>query len=683
MARKIGLVGTAIATISFMGPIQEAAAFQQKLLDIAGTSNLSGQAAFDYVTRAKAQFQALALAVGQSSDKVASGAGQMIAAGLDPALVDQSIGIIGKSATAANAEFADMAGVATSMLQTLKLPADQLESALAGLVVAGKEGAFELKDMARYFPTLTSQMAKFGVTGREAVTFLGAALQIARKGTSDPAEAANNMKNFLSKILAPETIKKFADVGVDIEAVMRDAVTKGLNPIEAVIQKISKLTGVSGAEVEGLLQKAKDNGLEGADALAQVREQLEKIYGAGKLGSLFGDMQVMDFVLPMLGNLEEYKRIRDQVANADGSVIEKDFLTQMQGLNRQLEVFNEHMAQLRDQLGSAFGEWLPMLNEGIGKARDAFRAFNDETGGLGSTLLSVAGGAVLLAGAIGVLGLVIPAITAGASAIAAVFGAIATAAAAVSAPVLAIAAAVAAVGIAVHKYWEPISGIVSGFASVVGPALASINKAFDEWAASVRAMAGQKLIDLALAIGVDQGSIDAVTAGARNAVDTVLGFFRSLPAQIGPILSDLFTMNDYSDEAEAGFRALGEKIGRALVDTIKSALDTVIEFFRGLPDRIISAIGNIDLSRLITWPGLPSWAGGATPTAANSNAANAGAAIGRMATALPAQGASAQQVAVGGTVDVRVTGPAEVTNVSSDNRAVPVTANTGRVIGRN
>ncbi|WP_375588118.1 hypothetical protein ABWH89_12060 [Hoeflea alexandrii] len=59
-------------------------------------------------------------------------------------------------------------------------------------------------------------MAKFGVTGREAVNFLGAALQIARKGTSDPAEAANNLKNFLSKILVAADHQEFRQRPVSI-----------------------------------------------------------------------------------------------------------------------------------------------------------------------------------------------------------------------------------------------------------------------------------------------------------------------------------------------------------------------------------------------------------------------------------------------------------------------------------
>ncbi len=54
-----------------------------------------------------------------------------------------------------------------------------------------------------------------------------------------------------------------------------------------MVQKIVKLTGMSGKEIEGLMQKAKANGLEGGDALAYVREQLEKIHGAGALAEIF------------------------------------------------------------------------------------------------------------------------------------------------------------------------------------------------------------------------------------------------------------------------------------------------------------------------------------------------------------------------------------------------------------
>lgn len=442
-ATKIGVLGAAVAAISFMGPIKEAAAFQQKLIDIAATASLSGQAAFAFVAEARSEYEDLALAVGQVSDTIAAGAGEMIAAGLDRALIDQTIGLIGKSATAANAEFSDMSKVATSMLQTLKLPADQLNDALGALVVSGKEGAFELKDMARYFPTLTSQMAKYGVTGREAINFLGAALQIARKGTADPAEAANNLKNFLSKIAAPATIKNFKDAGVDIQAVMADAAVKGINPIEAVMQKIVKLTGVSGGEIEKLMQKAKASGLEGADALGFVREQLEAIHGAGALGNIFSDQQVMDFLIPFLTNVDEYKRIKDEVAKATGAIIDEDFETQMAGLNRQLITFQEIGTQAAREVGFGFGTWLPTINGYLMDGLKWYRAWNKESDGLGSRIIAIAGGGVMLAAAFGALGIALPIIGAGFAALAALIS-----------PVGIALALIAWAGLHVYRNWN-------------------------------------------------------------------------------------------------------------------------------------------------------------------------------------------------------------------------------------
>lgn len=415
-ARQIGLVSSAVAAISFMGPIKEAAAFQQQLLDIAGTQGLAGTAAFTAVAEMKTQFQDLARVVGISSHEIGGAAGQMIAAGLDRKLVDAAIGDIARATTAANSNINDMAGVATSLMQNLKVPASQLREAMDGLVVAGKAGSFELKDMAKYFPTLTGEVAKFGVTGREAVNFLGAALQIARKGTADPAEAANNLRNFLNKILQPQTVKSFKDMGVDIKAVMGNAVTQGIDPIEAVIQKISVLTKASGTDIEGMMKKAKANGLEGADALAAVREQLEQIHGAGKLGELFSDMQVTGFLIPMLANIDEYKQIKDEIAGATGATTDKDFQTQIKGMNRELEIFWENMRQISDEVGTAFGKWLPRINETLGMAIDTFREFNAQTDGMGSDILMMGGAAVIASMGIGALGFVIPALTAGISA---------------------------------------------------------------------------------------------------------------------------------------------------------------------------------------------------------------------------------------------------------------------------
>ncbi|QRF50001.1 hypothetical protein D4A92_00340 [Rhizobium rosettiformans] len=733
-SRRIGILGAAVAGISFLGPIDQAAAFQQKLLDIAGTMEMTGGAAFAFTGQAKEEYEALALLVGQSSDIIASGAGQMIAAGVNKQLIDASIGDIGRAATAANAEFSDMASVATSLLMTLRVPADQLDDSLGALVTAGKLGSFELKDMARYFPTLTSQMAKFGVTGREAVNFLASALQIARKGTSDPAEAANNLKNFLAKILAPATIKNFKDAGVDIEAVMQDAAVKGINPIEAVIQKIAKLTGISGKEIDGLMQKAKANGLEGAEALGYVREQLEKIYGAGKLGEIFGDMQVMDFLIPMLGNLDEYKQIRDEVAKATGEIIDEDFETQMKGLNRQMEIFREIGRQAWREVGFAFGLWMPLINQHLQAAIKWLRDLDRETGGMVRQALSFAGATLILVAALGALGFVLPAVGSGMAALAmpfigtgrlalsigryfataarsaialqatlaamsgarftglsrvavglrgmamavpglaalkAALLAIGAAIAGITWPIWAAIAAVAALGLAIYNYWEPIKNFAQGFASVIGGALSELTGKLSNLAGMFASGNAKMAGKFAAWLGFDEAEIAAMSGKIEAFASSVVGFIKAIPGQVKGFLSDIFTMNDYSTEAEAAFRTAGERAGQAMVDAIKGAIDTLIGWFQGLGQRILDAVGKIDLSGIISWPSPSSWFGGGEATPAQPANQNM----------LPAQGGSGQ-ASVGGQIDIRVNGPAQVTNTSSDNPNVPIRANTGRVVGR-
>lgn len=448
-SRKIGVLGTAIAAISFMGPVREAGAFQQKLLDIAGTAELSGKAAFKFVDQAKAQYEDLSLKIAQTSDVIASGAGQMIAAGVNRDLIDATIGDIGRAATAANAEFSDMASVATSMLNNLKLPADQMKDSLGALVTAGKEGSFELKDMSKYFPQLTSQAAKFGVKGREAVNFLASSLQIAMKGASDPSIAANNFNNFLSKALSPRTVKNFANMGVNIQAVMQDAAAKGINPLEAMLQKVGKLTGVGEKEIGKYMQAAKKNGLEGADALAYVRQQLEAIGSAGKVSELFSDQQVLDFIVPFMANVQEYKDIKAKVSAATGAAIDADFETQMQGINRQITIFQEIGTQSVRQVGFAFAEWLPMINGALITGLTWMREFDASTGGWMKTIMTGAGGVILLVTAIGALGLVLPIVGAGFSALIALIGVLFS-------PLGVIIGLMAGAGALIYKNWDKV-----------------------------------------------------------------------------------------------------------------------------------------------------------------------------------------------------------------------------------
>jgi len=349
-----------------------------------------------------------------------------------------------------------MAGVGTAMLNNLKLPADQMRDSLGALVIAGKEGSFELKDMAQHFPRLTSQVAKFGIKGREAVDFLGSALQIAMKGTSDPSIAANNLSNFLSKALSERTIKNFSGMGVDIQAVMLDAASKGINPLEAMLQKVGKLTGVGEEQIGKYMKAAEKNGLKGAEALGYVRQQLEAIGAASKVSELFSDQQVLDFIVPFLANVQEYKDIKEKVSAATGAAIDTDFETQMKGMNRQLAILNEIGTQSVREVGFAFGEWLPTINDWLLSGIRGLRAFDQATGGWVKTLLTGAGGVVLFVTALGALGLALPIVGAGLGAIGALIGVILS-------PLGVAIGLLAGAGVLIAKNWDKVKPALMKF----------------------------------------------------------------------------------------------------------------------------------------------------------------------------------------------------------------------------
>lgn len=445
--RSVGLVGSALAAISFAAPIAQAAQWDQSLRNLAVTAGLSGMAVNRMIENTSLNYQRLALDVGVFSSDIAAGANTLIAAGLDPDRVNALLPVVARVTKASHASLDDIARTSLALSDTLRVPTSQMEQALAGLVVAGKAGRFELADMAKYFPALSSQIAQLGVKGTEATATLAAGLQIAMKGAADPSQAANNMQNFLAALNKPEVIKNFEKFGVDISGVMTDAVSKGINPVEAVLQKITKITRISQADVAKSFATAKLAGLSDAGALAQVEEQVRKIGGAARLGRLFGDQQAMSFLLPMLANIDEFKSIADQVRSADVGVITADAATQAAGLSSQLDRLTESATQLGRRVGAAFGAnlgWitgaLDMLMQGIASIDQMFPGAIDMVLTITGTLAALVVGLGVLAPALGI-------VSAG-------FGALAAVVAAVTLPLIAVAAVIGGAALVIMTDWK-------------------------------------------------------------------------------------------------------------------------------------------------------------------------------------------------------------------------------------
>lgn len=217
-------------------PIKSAVDFESLLEDI-------GQKADIPVERLAAlgqEIKRVAADTNQATTAIANAVDNLLGRGAAEDIALAAAGPIGKAATAYRAATDDLAAASWSAVDNLKVPADQIGTAIDAMAQAGKEGAFELRDMARFFPSLGAAYQGLGQKGTDAVADLAAALQIVRKGTGDSSTAATNLQNVLQKIGSPATLRAFGKMGVNLRKEMQKAEKAGMTPIEAIAEITNK-----------------------------------------------------------------------------------------------------------------------------------------------------------------------------------------------------------------------------------------------------------------------------------------------------------------------------------------------------------------------------------------------------------------------------------------------------------
>lgn len=322
-------IGGAAAGYALKRTMKPATDFETTLVDIRQKADTSAEA-----TRALGErMKALAPTVNKSAGEVAKGVDILMGFGLDPSKSMDIMPAIGKTATAYRAEIEDLAKASYAVIDNMKVAPDQIRKVLDVMAQSGKEGAFELKDMAREFPVLTAAAEALGIKGVKGVGKLAAALQIARKGAATGSEAATNTANLMQKIVSPETTKKFAKAGIDIR--------KELKKTQAA----------------------------GGDVFVMIAELVKKATKGdlSKLGDFFQDAEVQKFLRPLIANLEEYKRIRDTASGAEGTV-EADYKIRMESFQAVIDRTSQAFERLAVAVGESLIPLLTRLADAIGPA---------------------------------------------------------------------------------------------------------------------------------------------------------------------------------------------------------------------------------------------------------------------------------------------------------------------------
>lgn len=353
-------LGTGIAaSLPIMAATKTAAAFEDTLRDIAITGEMTAkqESALGRTIRQSA------LQFNQLHSSVAEGIQVLTAGGIQDAMELQKYApILSKTATATRASVGDLGSVLLAFRNNLGIQASQSEQALNILTKAGKLGQFEILDMAKWLPSLSPMFQALGIQGPKAVAQMGAALQIARMGAGSNDEAANNFRNFMGKIIAPDTIKDFSKAGINLKASLNGLVNKGLDPVSAMLQIITNAVGKEGPAAA----KAFETALKSKDEMER-QMALSRLQEATKLGALFQDLQVLNFLRPAMANAEQMKSMQAQSLAAGNAppgkgIIDEDFAKRMATTTEQMKKLKIGLAEISISLGTAL---LPSLNAGI------------------------------------------------------------------------------------------------------------------------------------------------------------------------------------------------------------------------------------------------------------------------------------------------------------------------------
>jgi hypothetical protein len=301
---------------------------------------------------------------------------------------------VGRAATATQSQVNDIAESMFQAGESLKIPMSDAARSLDMMAAAGAAGSFELKNMAKDLPNLSAKYASLGGAGADALGSITAGAQIAMKTTSDAAVAANNFKNFLDKLAAPETIKNFDKMGVNLTEQVKKGIESG------------DLVGYMG-KVIGDMTKG----------------------DATKLGALFTDVQARDFALALTQHVDEYKKIRGEVMSAVGT-IDQQAAVMAQTTQEKIKGIGISMNVALDE-----ATMFKSVLSGIKSVAEWFAANPDVFGPLATivTALAVGGAGIVVAGtalaavgsALGIIAAAGPALVLAAPAIATIVGAIA------------------------------------------------------------------------------------------------------------------------------------------------------------------------------------------------------------------------------------------------------------------
>lgn len=578
-AFQIAAAGAASIGLALGQSVRTAAKFETSLTEIGKVAGSSQSE----LKQLGAQLSALSARnmTNLAPSVLAEGVQDLVAQGLNLKDAVASMEALGKVATATGSELTDVTKTGFQLQNALKIRPTELKATFDALAFAGKAGAFELKDMAQFMPTIASSAAKLGVDGKKGAVSLAAMMQMVRKDAPDSAQAATRLTDAFEKMMSPTVAKGFSEFGVNIESVMKGAMAKGINPMEAALDKLQQATK--------------------GDPF--------------KIAQIFGDKEARAGVTSLLKYRQEYEKLKaDAGGSAAAGTVEQDYLKSINTLNGNLNTFKATTERLGIALGNALLPAISTIAKAITPMVEGFAALAEKAPLLTNTLVGVGAAFTALVAAapfiasfieiLGALKMAIATTSLGAT-IAGWAGAIGPAIAAITGPIGLTIAAIVGIGTAlvvayqkvewfrngVNAIWRGIVQVFQGALTYIGGAWKVLVGILTGDAKLAKEGVAQAFSGLRQVFGTIVEGIKTVWSGFASfiggLVQRVVGFFQQHGATI---LAVMFPIPAAILGAFGALPPGTQSIFNQVVAYIRSVPGMLVNVGRAIIDTIINGI---------------------------------------------------------------------------------------------
>ncbi|WP_256658548.1 phage tail tape measure protein [Pseudomonas sp. WPR_5_2] len=303
--------------------------------------------------------------------------------------------VAAKFAVGQGSNGADTAKMINALGQNAKITdAAQMQQALEAIAYQGQAGSFEAVDMARWFPELLSNMGNLNITGMDAVTQLGAMLQVQMKTAGGADEAANNLKNWMGKIGSTDTVAAYQKAGIDYKGSMQTGLQNGMSTLESSMALAQKYIQATDPKRAALMAEATSKISKEADP-EKAKAMMASLEEALRTGDLFADMQVKAALSAYLQNKALYSQLKNDSREASG-ILDKNLAERRESSSQKWAEMAQSMDDAMRSVGDALRPVTDSVAEGLTKVTKGITALSDSSPGVVTGIAAVGGGFLAL-----------------------------------------------------------------------------------------------------------------------------------------------------------------------------------------------------------------------------------------------------------------------------------------------